>query len=226
MIRIEARTILTERGGETFTLDVAIAAQARIVSLVGASGAGKTSILNIVAGLLRPEQGRVMVDGAVWLDTAKKINHRPEARAVGYVFQDGRLFPHCSVAANLDYGRRARGLPPDADEAARIRALLGLEPLLGRWPDSLSGGERQRVAIGRALMSRPRLLLLDEPMASLDPARKAEIAPYLARLVAETDLPILHVSHDPAEVESLGGVPVRVEAGRARFGGADAGDAQ
>src|SRR5207302_3557885 len=135
-------------------------------------------------------------------------------RRIGYVFQEGRLFPHLSVAANLDYGRRMRGLARDGAEMTRIVNLLDIGHLLDRRPGKLSGGERQRVAIGRALLMRPRLLLLDEPLASLDAARKAEIMPYLERLRDEARVPMIYVSHHAAEVRRLATAVVLVEAGR------------
>ena len=171
--------------------------------LFGPSGAGKTSVLNMVAGLLRPESGRIAVAGETLFDHERGIDLPPERRRAGYVFQDGRLFPHKRVRANLAYGARL------ADPAQRWIALdetvrfLGIEGLLDRWPRSLSGGEAQRVAIGRALLSAPRFLLMDEPLASLDSARRGEIMTVIERIRDELAIPILYVSHDRAEVERL-----------------------
>jgi len=171
--------------------------------LFGPSGAGKTSVLNMVAGLLRPDSGRIAVAGEILFDHERGIDLPPERRRAGYVFQDGRLFPHKRVHANLHYGERL------ADPARRwigfdeTVAFLGLEALLERWPRSLSGGEAQRVAIGRALLAAPRFLLMDEPLASLDAARRGEIMAVIERIRDELAIPILYVSHDRAEVERL-----------------------
>jgi molybdate transport system ATP-binding protein len=174
-----------------------------ITALFGPSGAGKTTILNMVAGLLRPDAGRIAVNGQTLFDSAQGIDLPPERRRLGYVFQDGRLFPHRRVRGNLLYGYHLA--PPDArwmslDDAA---GFLGIGHLLDRWPRSLSGGEAQRVAIGRALLSGPRFLLMDEPLSSLDAARRDGIMTVIERIRTELGLPILYVSHDPAEIERL-----------------------
>jgi molybdate transport system ATP-binding protein len=176
-----------------------------LTALFGPSGAGKTSVLNMVAGLLRPDAGRVAVAGETLFE-AGRIDLPPERRRAGYVFQDGRLFPHRSVAANLRYGLRADGWL-GFDEAV---AFLGLGDLLDRRPRTLSGGEAQRVAIGRALLSGPRFLLMDEPLASLDAARADEIMRVIERIRDELRLPILYVSHQAAEVERLATHVVRL----------------
>lgn len=170
-----------------------------VTALFGQSGSGKSSIVNMIAGLLRPGQGYIACNGTVFFDSEKRVNLAVKNRRVGYVFQESRLFPHMDVARNLTYGQWAgkRGAGRDFDE---IVALLGLEPMLQRRPDTLSGGERQRVAIGRALLSAPNILLMDEPLASLDGARKAEILPYLERLRTEAGVPILYVSHAMDEI--------------------------
>ncbi len=174
-----------------------------LTALLGPSGAGKTSVQNMVAGLLRPDAGRIMVGGKVLFDNEKKIDIPARQRRAGYVFQDSRLFPHLRVRDNLLYGW-ALAAPVDRwmnlDEATRF---LGIAHLLDRWPRTLSGGEAQRVAIGRALLSAPRFLLLDEPLASLDPARRDEIMTVIERLRDDLKLPILYVSHDRDEVERL-----------------------
>lgn len=172
-----------------------------LTALFGPSGAGKTSILNMVAGLLRPDRGHIRIGERTLFGPGADL--APEARRVGYVFQDGRLFPHKRVRANLLYGHDLA--PPTNrwmgfDEAL---AFLGIGHLLGRWPQSLSGGEAQRVAIGRALLAGPELLLLDEPLASLDAARRDEIMAVIERIRDELRVPILYVSHDRAEVERL-----------------------
>lgn len=174
-----------------------------VTALFGPSGAGKTSVLNMVAGLLRPDRGRITVDGVQLFDDATGLNLVPECRRAGYVFQDGRLFPHKRVRDNLLYGWRLA--PPDSRWMTLDHAIdfLGITHLLDRWPRSLSGGEAQRVAIGRALLSGPRFLLMDEPLSSLDAARREEILRVIERVRDELKLPILYVSHDRAEVERL-----------------------
>jgi molybdate transport system ATP-binding protein len=174
-----------------------------ITALFGPSGAGKTTILNMVAGLIRPDEGRIAVNGHVLFDSAQGIDLPSERRRLGYVFQDGRLFPHRRVRGNLLYGYNLA--PTEArwmslDDAA---GFLGIGHLLDRWPRSLSGGEAQRVAIGRALLSGPRFLLMDEPLSSLDAARRDGIMTVIERIRSELKLPILYVSHDPAEIERL-----------------------
>jgi molybdate transport system ATP-binding protein len=184
----------------TFKLAVRFQTAGGATALFGPSGAGKTSTVNMIAGLLRPERGRIALDDTVLFDASAGIDVPPHRRRIGYVFQDGRLFPHLSVRQNLDYGRRMSGHPRDAGALDRIIALLDIGRLLERRPRMLSGGERQRIAIGRALLMRPRLLLLDEPLAALDAARKREILPYLVRLRDEAGVPIVYVSHIAAEL--------------------------
>jgi len=174
-----------------------------LTALFGPSGAGKTTTLDAVAGLLRPRRGRIAVGGEVLFDSSERVHVPPECRACGYVFQDGRLFPHRTVIDNLEFGWRLRR--PDQrwmkpDEAI---AFLGIGHLLDRMPGTLSGGEAQRVAIGRALLSGPRFLLMDEPLSSLDEARREEIMQVIERIRDELRLPILYVSHDRSEVERL-----------------------
>ena len=191
-----------------FSLDIAFDAPTPgVVALFGPSGAGKSSIVAGIAGLLRPDAGRVEVDGVVLSDAVPV-----ERRRLGLVFQDARLFPHMNVATNLRYGLRRA--PAGEIGFDGVVGLLGLDRLLDRRPHSLSGGERQRVAIGRALLSQPRLLLLDEPLASLDAARKAEILPYLLRLKTTLKLPIIYVTHALDEVFALADTLVLLDAGR------------
>jgi molybdate transport system ATP-binding protein len=201
-----------------FTLDAAFEAMPGVTALFGKSGSGKTTLVNAIAGLARPERGRIVVDGTVLLDTAAGVSVPVHRRRVGYVFQEGRLFPHLTVRQNLLYGRlfapSGRGVPADALGFDDVVALLGIAALLPRRPGRLSGGEKQRVAIGRALLSRPRLLLMDEPLAALDEARKAEILPALERLRDEAGVPIVYVSHALAEVARLAGTVVLLEDGR------------
>ncbi len=194
-------------------LDAAFASDGRLTALFGHSGAGKTTIVNVIAGLRRLPKARVVVDGEVLSDTAQGIHLPPHKRRIGYVFQDARLFPHLSVRQNLLYGRFfARGDSQTGLE--EVCELLGLSPLLKRGVGALSGGEKQRVAIGRALLAQPRLLLLDEPLASLDEARKQEVMPYLERLRDTAGVPIVYVSHSVAEVARLATTLVLVEAGK------------
>jgi molybdate transport system ATP-binding protein len=183
-----------------------------VTVLFGPSGSGKSTIISAAAGLLRPDECRIVIDGQALADTASGVWLPPERRCMGLVFQDARLFPHMSVATNLRFGlRRAAPGPVQFDEVVE---LLGIGTLLGRRPHTLSGGERQRVAIGRALLAQPRLLLMDEPLASLDSARKAEIMPYLTRLKTALQLPILYVTHSLDEVAELSDSLVLIEAGR------------
>lgn len=195
-------------------LDVAFEAPPGVTALFGPSGAGKTSVLGAVAGLLRPDRARITLNGTTLADTEAGIWLPPHRRELGYVFQDARLFPHLSVARNLTYGPRVQGRRTDPAELARVVDLLGLGPLLARRPAALSGGEKQRVAIGRALLVRPRLLLLDEPLAALDAARKSEILPYLERIRDASGVPMLYVSHAASEVARLATTLVVIEAGR------------
>jgi molybdate transport system ATP-binding protein len=183
-------------------------------ALFGPSGAGKTSLVNMIGGLLTPDRGRIAIDGNVLFDSAARINVPAHRRRIGMVFQEGRLFPHMTVARNLDYGRWMSGIEADPAERERIVSLLDIGALLARRPGRLSGGERQRVAIGRALLMKPRLLLLDEPLASLDRARKLEILPYLARLRDEAKVPMIYVSHQAGEIQRLCSQVVRIEDGR------------
>ena len=197
-----------------FSLNARFESAGGVTALFGASGTGKTTLANMIAGLIAPDRGWITLDDTVLFDSAARINVPAHRRHIGYVFQEGRLFPHLSVRRNLDYGRRMHGLTPDAGEAARIVGLLDIEDLLDRRPGKLSGGERQRIAIGRALLMRPRLLLLDEPLASLDLARKREILPYLERLRDEVGVPMVYVSHQAAELRRIATSVVRLKAGR------------
>ncbi len=184
-----------------------------ITVLFGPSGSGKTTTVNVVAGLLKPQEGRVVLGERIVLDTAKRIFVRPRERGIGYVFQDARLFPHMSVLENLRFGWERSGKRADAAAFARIVGMLDLEGLLERRPARLSGGERSRVALGRALLCNPVLLLLDEPLAALDAARRAEILPYLERLHTEARLPIVYVTHSLDELSRLADDVVLLRAG-------------
>ena len=208
-----------------FTLRAAFKAAEGATALFGPSGAGKSTIVNLIAGLIVPDRGCIALDSTVLFDSVNAVAVPPHRRRIGCVFQDGRLFPHLTVRVNLDYGRYMSGLPRDDAAMGRVIALLDIGHLLDRRPGRLSGGERQRVAIGRALLMRPRLLLLDEPLASLDAARKREIFPYLLRLRDER-LPMIYVSHHATEVRRIATTIVRIEAGRViGVGGAELLDA-
>lgn len=185
-----------------------------ITALFGRSGAGKTTLVNALAGLIRPDRGRIEVDGEILFSDADGIDRRPEHRRLGYVFQEGRLFPHYSVRGNLGYGMRA-GQPRDpALSFEAVVELLRLQPLLRRRPRDLSGGEKQRVAIGRALLADPRILLMDEPLASLDLAHRAEILPFIEELRSRLRIPIVYVSHAMEEIVRLADTLVLMSEGR------------
>ncbi|MEA2776137.1 MAG: molybdate transport system ATP-binding protein [Acetobacteraceae bacterium] len=197
----------------SFGLDIAFQVPSPGVTILfGPSGGGKSTIINIAAGLLRPDMCRIEVDGRVLADTGSGVWLPSERRRAGLVFQDSRLFPHMSVATNLRFGMRRVG--PGAVGFDEVVDLLGISGLLSRRPNTLSGGERQRVAIGRALLAQPRLLLMDEPLANLDSARKAEILPYLIRLKTTSKLPVLYVTHALDEAVRLADSIVLINAGQ------------
>jgi molybdate transport system ATP-binding protein len=206
-------TVDVEKQLGAFRVSVRFQATGGATALFGPSGAGKTSVINMIAGLLKPDRGTIALDETMLFDAKAGIDVPPHLRRIGYVFQEGRLFPHLSVQQNLDYGRRMSGRPRDDGEFERIAALLDIGHLLNRRPRMLSGGERQRIAVGRALLMRPRLLLLDEPLASLDVAHKREILPYLLRLRDDAGVPIVYVSHSPTEVRRIATDVVRLNAG-------------
>jgi molybdate transport system ATP-binding protein len=208
MLRVSARK---QRGA--FLLDAKFELPTPgIVALFGRSGCGKTTLVNLIAGLLTADVGRIELDGAVLLDTERGINVPPEERRIGYVFQDARLFPHLRVEANLRYALKRAAVAPFVG-MDRVVTLLDLEPLMSRRTHELSGGERQRVAIGRALLSQPSLLLLDEPLASLDASRREEVLPYLESLRDQLAIPMVYVSHNFDEVLRLATHLVLMEAG-------------
>ena len=198
MLRVD---IHLRRGG--FERQVRIEEEARVVALVGPSGAGKTSVLNAIAGLVAPRSGRIEVDGRTLFDSARGINLPAHRRRVGYVFQDARLFPHMDVRRNLRYGRHGGGDGTRRFDLDAVVELLGIGALLDRRTANLSGGEAQRVAIGRALLSQPEILLFDEPLSALDEARREELIPWLLRVRDEIRLPMLYVSHRAEEVRRL-----------------------
>lgn len=199
-----------------FALDLAFDSPGGLVALFGPSGSGKTTVVRAIAGLLRAEQARIVVDGQVLVDSAARVFLPPHRRRIGYVFQEPRLLPHLSVRQNLDYGGwfAPRGARVSAAEFARLVELLDIGPLLSRHPGRLSGGERQRVAIGRALLSSPQLLLMDEPLSQIDENRKSEILPYIERMRDEVKVPIVYVSHALDEVVRLAGRLVCIQDGR------------
>ncbi len=207
--------IRIQQGFDGFDLDVCFSADAGITALFGRSGAGKTTVVNAVAGLLRPDAGRITFNDEVLFDSATGTFAPPAARRLGYVFQDARLFPHLNVRENLEFGMRYAPKGTPGAGFADVVDLLGLGALTGRAPATLSGGEKQRVALGRALLSKPRMLLMDEPLASLDGPRKQDILPYLERLRdGPQRLPILYVSHAVDEIARLADTLVMLQAGK------------
>ena len=201
---------ITQQLGD-FLLDVQFEAPNGVTAIFGKSGSGKTSVVNAVAGLNRPDHGRISIGEDVLFDHMQGINLPARKRRIGYVFQDARLFPHMTVLRNLRYG--------GAHDADQVISVLGLDALLERMPSGLSGGEKQRVALGRALMCNPQILLLDEPLAALDAARKAEILPYIERLRDQMKTPMLYVSHDVSEVARLATTVVVLDNGKALLTG-------
>ncbi len=204
---------------ERITLDVDVSLEGGLTGLLGPSGSGKTSVLNVIAGLLRPDAAMVTLDDELLADTDRGVWVPSHRRGIGYVFQESRLFPHLTVRQNLGFGRwfgrkRASGIG-----LADVVDLLGLDPLLARHPSKLSGGEKRRVALGRALLSHPRLLLLDEPLGSVDVERRQEILPYLDRLIAELKMPMIYVTHDHAEIDTRAESIVLMQNGTGRLAG-------
>lgn len=197
-----------------FSVEATFTAEKGVTALFGRSGSGKTSLINIISGLMRPDSGHLSFNGDVLFDDDKRVFVPAHRRRFGYVFQEARLFPHLSVRRNLGYGRWFARRSHVGADFNRIVDLLGVGALLDRAPANLSGGEKQRIAIGRALLSNPRLLLMDEPMAALDEERKAEILPYLERLRDEADIPIIYVSHSVTEVARLATKVIILENGR------------
>ena len=205
----------------SFTLDARLEApDSGVTALFGRSGMGKTSVINALAGLMRPDRGRIVVGDTTLFDSERRIDLPPEKRRLGYVFQEARLFPHYSVRGNLLYGAKSDGAKDHAGPSFdAVVDLLGIKDLLTRRPADLSGGEKQRVAIGRALLASPRLLLMDEPLASLDEPRKNEIMPFIERLRDELKLPIFYVSHEMEEIIRLADLLVLLDAGKVAASG-------
>ena len=186
-----------------FERRIDITSDARVIALTGASGSGKTSALHAIAGLLTPARGHIAIDGHVLFDSDARIDAPVHRRRIGYVFQDARLFPHLDVRANLLYGLRAHPTDTPVFALDAMTGLLGLNALLDRRTQGLSGGEAQRIALGRALLSQPRVLLLDEPLSMLDQDRREELLPYLQQVRDRTQVPMVYVSHVPAEVARI-----------------------
>jgi molybdate transport system ATP-binding protein len=201
-----------------FELDATFECTAGVTALFGPSGSGKTTTLNLIAGVLRPDQGRIELAGEMLDDTARRIHVAPDRRRIGVVFQDHLLFPHLSVRENLKYGTRRSGVP--AADFDKVVEILEVGSLLDRYPRSLSGGQRQRIALGRAILRAPRLLLMDEPLAGLDLRLKERILAYLERVLAEFKLPTLFVSHDQTDVRRLAERVIVLDAGRVVDAGA------
>ena len=198
-----------------FTIDAKFEAKdTGLVSLFGQSGSGKSSIMNMIAGLLKPQSGRIEIKGRVLFDSHKKINIKPQDRKIGYVFQESRLFPHYTVKGNLLYGEKKNSSNKDKNYLSKIVEILGIEHILEHKPRTLSGGERQRVALGRALLSNPEILLMDEPLASLDETRKFEIIPLIETIRDEFNTPIVYVSHAINEIIRLADFLVLIDNGR------------
>jgi molybdate transport system ATP-binding protein len=197
-----------------FDLQVAFESRARHVALFGPSGSGKTSVLLAIAGLRRPDTGRIRLAGELLFDSARGVHVAPARRGLGVVFQDGRLFPHLRIKDNLLYGQRSKPHAASAIGFDTAVGLLGLTELLDRWPATLSGGEARRVAIGRALLSQPRALLFDEPLVGLHREARGQVLQYLRRLRDEIGLPTLLVSHQPDEVHALAQEVVLLDDGR------------
>lgn len=198
----------------SFRLDAHLRSDGKVTALFGRSGSGKTMLTNLVAGLVRPDRGRVVLNNRVVFDSERHVDVPTHQRRLGYIFQEGRLLPHLTVRANLLYGFRRTPAPERSVHLDEVVGLLGLEDLLERRPGGLSGGEKQRVAIGRALLASPRMLLMDEPLASLDNLRKAEVLRYIERLRDELSVPIVYVSHALEEVTRLAHTMVLLSEGR------------
>ncbi len=183
-----------------FEIKARFCVAAGVTGIIGPSGAGKTTLLKMIAGLIAPDSGIIRLGDLAFFDSGKGVNLPPEGRGIGVVFQDARLFPHLSVSGNLLYGAKARRLTPEQAAVDEITGLLGIQPLLQRYPAKLSGGERQRVAIGRAILSNPRLLILDEPLTSVDKERRGTILPFLLEYCREKSIPLILVSHEHDDI--------------------------
>lgn len=199
----------------SFELQATFELPAGFTAIIGRSGSGKTALLNVISGLTRPESGHIVIAGQTLIDIANKVDIPAHKRRIGYVFQEARLFPHLTVRQNLTYGRWFAPQIGKSTSLDSVVELLGIDRLLSRNISRLSGGEKQRIAIGRALLTSPRLLLMDEPLSALDRERKEEIVPYLSRLQAETNIPIIYVTHLLDEVADLATSLIEMSEGRA-----------
>ncbi len=206
-----------------FVLDAAFRCQAVVTVLSGPSGSGKTTVLSAIAGLRTPQRGTIRLGDLVLFDAARRVNLPPNARHIGYVFQDHLLFPHLSVRDNLLYGQRRRPRDARSIDLGRVVAVLELGDLLQRLPHTLSGGQKRRVALGRALLTGPRLLLLDEPLTALDEELKGRVLDYVEQVLREWSVPTLYVTHDAGEAARLAGQVVRLREGRVEDGQGDKG---
>jgi molybdate transport system ATP-binding protein len=212
MPALEFRGRLTYPSG--FRIDAAFATDAPITALFGPSGCGKTSILSMIAGLRRPDEGLIKLGGRVLFDSSAGVNLSPDARRVGYAFQDHLLFPHRSVRENLLYGWKRRPRGTKAVDINSVIRVLELADVLDRYPHTLSGGQRQRVGLGRAVLCGPELLLLDEPLSSVEESLKVRVLDLIERVLTEWSMPTLYVSHDADEVSRVAGAVVRLDSGR------------
>lgn len=214
MSRLEVDVRLRYSTG--FEVAAAFATERLVTGLVGPSGSGKTSVLSMIAGLRTPDVGRIMVDGAVLFDSKAGVNVVPERRRVGYVFQSSLLFPHLTVRDNLLFGARRSATKTDERATAEVIELLELRDLVGRLPHTLSGGQQRRVALGRAVLMQPRLLLLDEPLSSLDVESAEQVLRLLARLLAQHSIPTIYVTHNETELARFDAASVRMQGGGVR----------
>jgi molybdate transport system ATP-binding protein len=198
MIEVQARL-----KRKHFELDASLHLSQRVTAIYGPSGAGKSTLLSIIAGITQPDSGRIVIDGECLFDSQARINKPIHQRKIGLVFQDGRLFPHLTVEHNLSYALNFTPIQNQQFQLKQIASLLELEPLLKQRPHQLSGGEKQRVALGRALLSSPRLLMLDEPLASLDDRLKNQILPFLKLVANEINIPMIYISHSKEEIMQI-----------------------
>jgi molybdate transport system ATP-binding protein len=199
-----------------FELDASLQLDHRVTAIFGPSGSGKSTLLGVIAGIIKPDSGRIVVNGECLFDSQKRINKPIHARRIGLVFQDGRLFPHLNVEQNLTYALNFIPRDPQRFNSEQIVQLLEIGPLLQQRPHQLSGGEKQRVALGRALLSSPRLLMLDEPLASLDDRLKNQILPFLKLIADEINIPMIYISHSKKEIMQITDNLINIKSGQIR----------